>query len=698
MNWSEYPILRLLVPLIIGILIYIHFPEWVPNWTIGLVSVIIVGFLAWPKKYLFPYKHRYFSGLIIYSTVLLFGISLAQFQYPYEHKQYFSTYRDSTSVMLGRIVELPELKPKSVKVIIEVEKMVLSENSVFTKGRAILYLEKDTNSMKLNYGDNIIFKNTLKEVQAPQNPDEFDYRKYLFNGGIRYQAYLKSNNWSILLESSKTGLQSWALWMRQYLLDELQNHNLKDAEYSVAAAMLLGVRNLLSPELQQAFSGAGAMHILCVSGLHVGIIFMILNSLFVFLERMKRGKYMKAIIIISSIWLYALITGLSPSVVRAATMFSFISIGQNIGRQVNIYNSLAASAFVLLALKPFLILDVGFQLSYAAVIAIVALQKPIQNLWTPNQFWLFKGWQLITVSLAAQIGTAPLALYYFHSFPNYFILTNLIVIPAAFAIFITGIGVLAFSWTGPFADYLGWILSKMVGALNWAITGIENLPFAVSSDIYISFFQLCTLISISVLGSTMLINEKPKLIFINLFLFILFLADPIFQSYHTPQFIVYQTGKWDYISCLDQGKEVAITDADILEYPHLIDYQTKEHKIRYHVKNTQRIDLYNDNDISSQNTHRFAPFLSFFDLRMAIITPKNVDLSYSGKIDLDYLIISDNPDLYFKNILSMYSCKQIIICPSNAPWNVQKWKQELALLEIPIWDVKESGAFIKDLE
>jgi competence protein ComEC len=698
MNWHEYPILRLLVPLLLGILFFLLFSSWAPHWSISIIALMIVAFLAWPKKYLFPYKHRYLSGLLMYIAIFLLGIGLSQFHFAYEQNRYFANHNDSNSVAIVRIVEAPESKPKSIKLIAEVVEVGSIKHHDFSKGLVVLYLQKDSLAQSLKFGDQIILKNKLQLVKTPQNPDEFNYRNYLYNQGVQYQAYLRTNSWKQIGKGSRLNIHALAISMRNYLLSQLQKHNLKNAEFSVAAAMLLGVRNHLSPDLRQAFSGAGAMHILCVSGLHVGIIFMLLSHFLAFLNRLKSGKRIKLIIILSGIWIYALITGFSPSVVRAATMFSFISIGQNIGRQVNIYNSLAASAFVLLVFNPYLILDVGFQLSYAAVIAIVVLQKPIQDIWTPPWKWLFKIWQLITVSIAAQIGTAPLALFYFHSFPNYFLLTNLIVIPAAFIIFITGIATLVFAWAGPFADFLGWILSKMISILNWAITGIQELPFAVSSNIYINATELIILILISIFTSIMLIQKKPKLLLMNLFLIASFIGANIYQHQLPAQFIVYQSGKYDYISFTNQGKEIALTDADVMEYPNLLDYQIREHHIRFHIHNSKLRNLYKTENEYAPNYFRQQQFVGFMNLRMAIITPETVGIEYSGKIPIDYLILSNNPDVSLKQLSETYLEKQIIISPTNAPWKLKKWKNEIAQLETPVWIVKEQGAFVLNIK
>lgn len=698
MNWHEYPILRLVVPLILGILFYMQFPQWAPPLISNLVLLVVVSLLAWPKKYLFPYKHRYISGIIIYTTFFIIGIGLSQFQHSYQKENYFATKLSESDYAIATLIEPPAEKPRSIKLIVAVRQMGNQEEIFTTDGLAVLYLEKDSNAKALQYGDVLIIPNELKPVSAPQNPDEFDYQSYLSNSGIEYQAYLRIGKWYKTNLKQGNPIKMYAINIRHFLLEELKRHGIRDAEFSVTAAMLLGVRNHLSPELQQSFSGAGAMHILCVSGLHVGIIFMLLNYFLGFLDRIKKGAIIRSIIILSSIWTYAMITGLSPSVVRAATMFSFISIGQNIGRQVNVYNSLSASAFVLLAFNPYLIIDVGFQLSYAAVIAIVALQKPLQNLWTPKWEGLFKIWQLTTVSIAAQIGTAPLALYYFHSFPNYFLLTNLVVIPAAFAIFISGIIVLVFSWSGVLADYFAWILSKMVALLNTFITGVEQLPFAVSRNIYIDSTELVILILLSIFTSAMFINKKPKLMFVNLTLIALFLGANIFQRQLPDQFLVYQTGKYDYVSFMHNGVEHVLTDADVVEYPELLDYQTQEHRIRFHINTRELYDINKTIVKEIPGIYQQQQFVEFHNLRIVIISPDMAMVSYNDSIAIDYMIISGNPKINIQQLLQTYDCKQIIIASSNAPWNIKTWKKELLNAKIPTYIVKDKGAFIIDLD
>jgi len=698
MNWHEYPILRLVVPLIIGILFYFHFPQWAPPMIFNIVFLLIIAFLAWPKKYIFPYKHRYISGLAIYIAFVFWGISLTQYQHAFYQHNYFGNHIANTTYSMATIVEPPLVKQKSVKLIVEVRKMGDEKSFHLTRGTAILYLEKDSLSEHLQYGDVLLFKNNFKRVEAPQNPDQFDYRMYLNRNGIEYQLYLKSGAYRKTDERKGNILKSWAIKIRQHLLHELQMHNIKDAEFSVTAAMLLGVRNYLSTDLRQAFAGAGAMHILCVSGLHVGIVFMILNYILGFLDGVQRGRLWKTIIILLSIWSYAMITALSPSVVRAASMFTFISIGQNLGRQVNVYNSLAASAFVLLAVNPYFIFDLGFQLSYTAVIAIVALQKPLQDLWTPKWNIAFKVWQLICVSLAAQIGTAPLSLYYFHSFPNFFLLTNLVVIPAAFIIFISGVMVLLFSWAGPLADYFGWLLSKMVALLNYFITTVEKWPWAVSQYIFISKIQLVLLILLALFVSIMFIFKKPKLVFINLSLIILFLVADIKQRKTPHQFIVYQTNKYDYISFNSQGQEIVLTDADVVEHPDLVDFQTKEHRIRLYTAHRKLYDINKQRDIVFPHLFIYKQFAGFHDLRFAIINSNMMPPEFDSTVKVDYIIISGNPNIKMEKLLNVYDCNHIVFASSNSNWNIKKWNKDLKRLDKQVYNVKERGAFVLNID
>ena len=250
--------------------------------------------------------------------------------------------------------------------------------------------------------------------------------------------------------------------MRDKLLNILKENGLKNNELAVASALILGYKDDLGEELKHSYSSAGATHVLAVSGLHVGIIFLVLNFLLNILDKNDRFKISKAILLICFLWAYATITGLSPSVVRAATMFSFVTIGKSFGKSSSIYNTLCASAFVLLVYNPYLIMEVGFQLSYLAVVGIVYFQSIIYKwIYVKNKFLKYI-WMITSVSIAAQLTTFPLGLLYLHQSPTYLFASNLFVIPGA--MLIIGLGILLFitSWIPLISGGIGWLLAKFI--------------------------------------------------------------------------------------------------------------------------------------------------------------------------------------------------------------------------------------------
>ncbi|MCK4406529.1 MAG: ComEC family competence protein, partial [Bacteroidales bacterium] len=428
--WHQFPFVRLITPFIFGIISAVSLGQeiHVPLFVLGVLFIIILLIVFIPNIF-FSFKYRWVFGLVIFALLYLSGFELTVqkfqkfkqlhvFQLPVEKRNY-----------IVDIIEPVSQKQNSYKVIAGIRSAETDDKWEYSRGTVILYFQKDSLSKEIRYGDRIVLNANFIETKPPQNPSEFNYKRYLENKGIYHQAYIKSGTWKVLSTENCNKLLTFALSIRNNFFKILERNNIRGNEFAVVSAILLGYDDKLDKELVKEYSGAGAMHILCVSGLHVGIIYLLLNSMLFFLKKFRYGNNIKAVVLILLIWFYAMLTGLSPSVLRASTMISFIIIGKSLNRQTNIYNSLAASAFLLLIINPFIITSVGFQLSYAAVIAIVMLQQPMYKLWIINNWLGDKMWAITTVSIAAQLGTFPIALLYFHQFPNYFIITNLIVIP-----------------------------------------------------------------------------------------------------------------------------------------------------------------------------------------------------------------------------------------------------------------------------
>ena len=266
----------------------------------------------------------------------------------------------------------------------------------------------------------------------------------------------------------------------------MEKFNFSPNELSIINAIILGQRNNISNDLFESYKNAGAIHILAVSGLHIGIILLLLNFLLSPLERIKNGKTIKLILIIILLWIYAFIAGMSASVIRAVTMFTAIAIGWISDRPSNIKNSLIVSFFFLLLIHPLFLFDVGFQLSYTAVFSIVLIQPLIIKLWHPKWKPVHYFWQLLTVSFAAQLGILPLSLYYFHQFPGLFFISSLVIIPFLGIIIGFGILIIILALFQILPQILVDIYSFIITSMNNIIDLVAQQESFIFQEIYFS--------------------------------------------------------------------------------------------------------------------------------------------------------------------------------------------------------------------
>ena len=363
---------------------------------------------------------------------------------------------------LATILEKPIPKEKSFKSELLIKQVYCPHKHYQTNEKMIAYFAKDCKVHNLRAGDKMLFKSKPAFVTNKGNPFEFDYKNYLARKRIYRQVYIPSHDYKTVAIEGCKPLRIFAKQLREKLLNIYRENHITDDEFAILSALTLGYKDELDKDVKNVFSSAGAMHVLAVSGLHVGIIYLIINFLFGFLKKRRIGRHIFMVLSIILLWIYALITGFSPSVLRAATMFSFIVIGENLRRPCNIYNTLSASAFFLLVLNPNLIFEVGFQLSYCAVIGIVFFQPKFHKLFQFNYWATDKLWGLFTVSLAAQLATFPFSIYYFNQFPTYAWLSNFIVIPAAFLFIYLSMGVLLFSSIPLISEALGNLISYLI--------------------------------------------------------------------------------------------------------------------------------------------------------------------------------------------------------------------------------------------
>ncbi|MCF8278038.1 MAG: ComEC family competence protein [Flavobacteriales bacterium] len=484
--WNSFPMLRVLIPFLGGIVSWAFLLEEIEITSTQLIFGSVAAGLIALATVLFGSEkritHRF--GMALWPASYLIGsmltISVSDRIFP-DHLKSFET--NGVQSFIAVVDDQPRQKQKSIEVVANVTDV---DQQQF--GKVILYFKTDSASKQIKYGDELLLRTNIQEVEALGNPNEFNYPRYLRFHYISHRGYVQSSDWK-WLSAGNPSIYGWFLDLRSILIGKLKEAGLQGNELSVASALILGFRAELDRELMNAYAGAGATHVLAVSGLHVGIVYIILSKLLLFMDRYRNGRILKTVLLVFLLFSYAALTGFSPSVARAATMFSFVAIGKAMNRDSNIFNTLAVSVFGLVLYDPMIVMQVGFQLSYAAVIGIVLIQPKLVELIVFENRILDWAWSITCVSVAAQIGTFPLGLLYFHQFPILFPISNLLVIPAATLILYLGFSLFVVCLWQQALLLFGWFLKTVISILNQVVVWIEQIPYSVLSGIDISTLE-----------------------------------------------------------------------------------------------------------------------------------------------------------------------------------------------------------------
>lgn len=667
--YRQHPFTRLIVPLIGGILLA-HFFKTTPPVTYflaGTILILIMVLLSLPHTF----KTSYLKGITISAILMLVG-----YINPILQNKNIST-TNKNQLAIARIEDIPTEKQNSYKATLLIQGIKTEHNWQQQQIKIIAYFEKDSQIKKLKAGQYIVFKAPLDDLGNNLNKIGFNYDKYLLLKGIDRRVYLKSSHWKALCEKS-SGIKARALNLRAKIIAQYKKLGITADEMGVLSALTVGYKNNLSAEIKQAYAGAGAMHVLAVSGLHVGIVYLIVNTLLGFLGYFKKSKPLKHLLIILALWTYAFLTGLSPSVTRSALMFSFILMGFLFDKRINIYNSLAASAFLLLLIRPNLLFNVGFQLSYVAVAGIVFFQPKIYKaIYAPGWF-LDKIWQLTSVSLAAQWVTFPLAIYYFHQFPVYFWLSNMVVILAASLLIYLTILLMFTGFVPAIQQWLGNFIDQIIHINNQFIYWINDLPGAVINNISINIAQFVGLLLIIVLFGRLLLNPEYKTTISLLSAILFFTIATSFKTIRQEKqiaFNVYQIRGQSFMQWID-GKQITAI-ANFGNDSTAIHRIKTDATIFWNARNKHTFSLQEiaDTTIHMANFY-FKQGFWMFKNKSGLILNKNSKIPIlDHPLALDYLIVTQSPPFkrsYLKNLCF----RKTIIDGSVPPWVINDWKDE----------------------
>lgn len=482
------PIIKVLIPFIVGILFSVFIPFqgsiYILLGIFIIIMVLTVSFIPLLKNY----GLRKVFGIGVNITIAT-AAYLLLYAMPYGSSKYFG---NSNKLYCRAVVlETPQIKKNGIRILAMVKEVSECGDTFESCSRRVLiHTSLQHGQPMLFSGDEITLSGYANVIKNNGNPHEFNMMRYWAARNVFYSFRVKQIN--SCTERKYFVLQAKASEYRERLTKRFLQSGLSGREFPIVSAMVFGARSEIDGELKSAFSSTGVTHVLAVSGMHVAVLFLIINSLLFFLQNYGWQQILKVIFILIILYIYAFVTGLSASVLRAVVMFTFILLARLLHRELTIYHSLAASAFFLLVLNPWYLFDIGFQLSYLAVISIVSIEPFIADkIGSKNRILNYLS-SLVSVSIAAQIGVAPLILYYFHSFPLYFIFANLIVIPISFVVMMGGllIQLLPVAIAAKFiTPLLAWVTRLMINSVLW----IDGWPMSLIKNISMNYFEMIIL-------------------------------------------------------------------------------------------------------------------------------------------------------------------------------------------------------------
>ena len=602
--------------------------------------------------------------------LIVLGYDLSYLNNVKNHPEHYTNLAHKENKMIVKIASLPVAQDKSIKAELSVEYLIDSSKCKKTFGKIIGYF-KGVGSSQLNYGDLIYMDKSLHEIEGSKNPSSFDYKKYLKSRNIFHGVYLDSNSFAKLSRTNEFSITGIATDLKIQLINLLRHQIPNHQEFSVISALILGYDDEINRDLTNAYAVTGTIHVLSVSGLHIGIIFFILDYLFKFFGKSKYGKLIRFLGVAVGIWTFAMISGLSPSVIRASLMFTLFLFAGIINRQYHPINTLLSSAFLILCNNPFAIVNVGFQLSYLALGGILIFQKNIYNILTVKNFILEKIWSLTSVSIAAQITTFPLMMYYFHNLSTIFIVSNLLIIPIATLVMYGGIALLLFSFLPRIASLIGLCVKNMVSFMNYLTLKMSDFPFSHIDNIFITYTEMWITFFVVIFIAAFFTTKNKEYLFYSLSFVIVLLISLNFKYYSESNqcgVIIYQNKNLTTIdvfngyNLLTLGKENK--DAEF-------------YRASKHIKNIRKIEL-KDNQLYHINGHK-------------LVSITNTNIKFSNRPN--YVLLRNNPKVRLQKVNEQFPTTKIIADGTNKFSRNLRWSLTSDSLHLDYWSTAQKGAY-----
>lgn len=668
MDVVKYPIISIALCFGFGILIQSYYVfSFNTLFYTSLFSFILFTILwfIWRKK---NFKNIYFGVTTYLFVFSISALSLYLHQDIHRKNHYTNFLVKETNLIKGVIIE--SLKPNEFynRYIIEIDSFEQQKSS----GKILVYFSKK-NKDTIQIGDRVLFQNSIKPIQKNYNPDTFDYSKYMANQNVFHQTKCFENDYII---SGKVKNFSFHIdKLRQKLVHSFDKHHFSTRTKSIVNALLLGQKQQIDSTTLNDYKNSGVIHVLAISGLHIGIIYAFFNFIFGFLNRFDKGKTIKLFVILFLLWVFALVSGMSPSITRAVTMFSLIAIGTFLNRKNYLFNAVAGSFLILLVYNPMYLFDVGFQLSYAAVVSILLFQPYYQKFYPSKNKVIIYIADLFLVSFAAQLGVLPLMMLYFKQIPTLFLVANLVVIPVATAVLILGIITLALNFILPsLALIFGKIISFLVDFMNGYIHWLSSFKEYVIKNITFTPWLAFALYAIILSVIYWIYNPKNKrlvYVLISIICFQIAYFTTKKEIFDTKELVIFNHK--ESIIATFENKKIVVYSNDSL------------------IRDNQNIQEYATAKFNPKITYQpLENVLVFKNKKILIVDNASI---YNTSIKPDIVMLRENSKVNIERLIKTTNTKLIIADKSNSYTSIKRWKTACMKYKIPFHAITEKGFY-----
>lgn len=668
------PFLRIILPFVLGILLGIFTKPTIVTWPVLAVLFVVVSFLwFWGGA-----KQKRTVLLVIDVFLFVYGINLVHLSDQSNHEQFYGHViaKDSLVTSVVVIDEVPVSKQKFIKCSVRVLKVKVGKTFKNVDGNCLVYFKRSEKDSFIKVGSLLLIKSAFLEVPPPKNPLEFDYKNYLANKQVYHTLFVEPTAFVSLAEDKKVLNYFWrtGLVCKQILLHRLKNSPLTSDTYAVCAALLTGYDDEIDKSLVLSFSHSGTLHVLSVSGLHTGLIYLVLSFLFDLIDKKRRYKLTRFLLTTFLLWGFALVTGFSAPILRAVIMFTLLGLGKIYfrGGVSNQLNVLLVSAFILLSYNPFYLVDVGFLLSYFALVGLICFQPGLAALLKPEHKIINAVWQTTAASFAATISTLPFTLYYFKQFPIWFFVCNIVVIPATFVMLL--LSLLVVVKVTPIALFLNFFMSFItwfIDLFNSPVYGfVDSIDFGITDAVFLTILILFLSISLMYRSVKYLRNAFLLLICWQL-------TALVFSFFcKNKSLVALYAVKGGNTLAVKNNTQVYINKIDTSEF-------------NYHVKPHLT-------GLNNPEPH-LLPEINFVDARYyrLLLLNKSGYFPDINPAAITCLVIGNNFKLTASELVNFRSLKMIVLDVSNSAYTVKRIRNLVKdHAGISIHDVKTSGAYV----